>query len=111
MAPAPGATDAVQFEPEHKVTASAIYQLQTGTSLTADYQFVTGSLAISRDELSTLALEPYHLLNLGITQDLDRKGSAQIFGRIENVLDEDFATAYGFPEPGRTYYLGFRTKL
>ncbi len=106
----PGGTSAVQFEPEHMATVSATYRVWAGTALTADYQFVTGSAAISRDELSTLELDPYHLLNLGITQDV-AGGAAQLFGRIENVLDEDYETAYGFPEAGRVFYLGMRTKL
>lgn len=110
LAPVPGGTSAVQFEAEHMATVSATYRVLAGTTLSADYQFVTGSVAISRDERATLELDPYHLLNLGITQDLAGE-RAQLFGRVENVLDEDYETAYGFPEAGRTFYLGMRTKL
>ena len=100
----------MQFEPEHTVTASATYRVLAGTALNADYQFVTGSVATSRDELATRELNAYHLVNLGVTQDIAGPG-AQLFGRIENVLDEDYETAYGFPDAGRTFYLGFRSKL
>ena len=110
LAPVPGGTNAVQFEPEHTVTVSANYRVRPDLVLNADYQFIAGSVALSRDELSTLELDAYHLVNLGLTQDL-AGGSAQIFGRIENLLDENYQTAYGFPEAGRTYYLGFRSKL
>lgn len=53
LAPIPGGTSAVQFEPEHTVTASLSYRVLADTLLSADYQFVAGSVAISRDELST----------------------------------------------------------
>ncbi len=110
LAPVAGGTTAVQFEPEHTATLSANYRVLAGTTLSADYQFVAGSVAITRDELSTRELDAYHLVNLGVTQDL-AGNAAQLFGRVENVLDEDYQTAYGFPEAGRTFYLGLRTKL
>lgn len=110
LAPTAGGTNAVQFEPEHTATASINYRVLSGTVLSADYQYVAGSVAISRDELSTLALDNYNLVNVGITQDLSG-GAAQVFGRVENLLDENYQTAYGFPEAGRTFYVGFRTKL
>ena len=110
LAPTPGGTSAVQFEPEHTATASINYRLLAGTVLSADYQFVAGSVALSRDQLSTLPLDNYNLVNVGLTQDISGS-AAQVFGRVENLLDENYQTAYGFPEAGRTFYLGFRTKL
>lgn len=110
LAPVAGGTTAVQYEPKHTVTLSANYHFVTGTTLSADYQYVAGSVSISKDELSTLDLDAYHLVNFGITQDFDG-GAAQLFGRIENILDENYETAYGFFEPGRTFFVGLRSKL
>jgi len=110
LAPVPGGVTAVQYEPKHTVTLSADYRFITGTTLSVDYQYVAGSVSISRDELSTLDLDAYHLVNLGLTQDFDG-GAAQLFGRIENLLDEDYETSYGFPEAGRIFFVGLRSKL
>jgi vitamin B12 transporter len=110
LAPVAGGTTAVQYEPKHTVTFSTDYHFVTGTTVSADYQFVADSVAISRDQLATLALDPYHLLGVGFTQDFDG-GAAQLFGRVDNILDEDYQTSYGFPEPGRTFFVGLRSRL
>ncbi len=110
LAPVSGGTSKVQHDPGHTATVSATYSIFAGTMLSADYQFVTDSFAVSRDQLTAEKLDTYHLVNIGITQDLGGP-NAQLFGRIENVLDDDYELAYGFPEAGRTFYFGFRTKM
>ena len=108
--PVIGGTSAVQNEPEHKVTLSASYRFDWGTTLRADYLYAAGSVAISKDNINTLPLAPYHLLDFGITQDISG-GAFQLFARVENLFDENYETSFGFPEPGRTFFAGFRTKL
>ncbi len=108
--PVPGGTSAVQNEPEHKVTLSASYHFDCGTTVRADYLYAAGSVAISKDNIHTLPLVPYHLLDFGITQDISG-GAFQLFARVENLLDQNYETSFGFPEPGRTFFAGFRTKL
>jgi outer membrane cobalamin receptor len=103
-------TSVLDNQPEHKVMAAASYAFDTGTTLLADYQYVAGSFAVSRDQITTLELADYHLLNLGITQDLP--GNAyQLYGRVENVLDENYESSFGFPEAGRVFFLGLRARL
>lgn len=103
-------TSTIDNEPEHKFMAAASYLVGNGTTLLADYQYVTGSYAVARNQIDTLELADYHLLNLGITQDLP--GNAfQLYGRVENVLDENYESSFGFPEAGRVFYLGLRAKL
>lgn len=108
--PVVGGTSTIDNEPEHKAFAAVSYALDGGTTLLADYQYVAGSYAVARNQIDTLELADYHLLNLGITQDLP--GNAfQIYGRAENVLDQDYESSFGFTEPGQTFFLGLRTKL
>lgn len=113
--PGPGvnlvaASDKLDNEPRHKLMLAASYTFDTGTTLNADYQFVAASYAVSRDLVTTLRLRDYHLLNLGITQDV-AGGALELYGRIENVLDENYESSFGFPEAGRTFFIGVRTKL
>lgn len=112
LAPGPvvGATDKLDNEPRHKLMLAASYAFDTGTTVMADYQFVAASYAVSRDLVATQRLRDYHLLNLGFTQDI-AGGAFEFYGRVENVLDENYESSFGFPEAGRTFFAGVRTKL
>lgn len=48
----------------------------------------------------------YTLVGAGLSYDVTN--SAEIYLRIENLLDEDYETAGGFNQPGRAAYVGLR---
>jgi outer membrane cobalamin receptor len=52
----------------------------------------------------------YNVLDLGVSRSLwnDRM---RLIGRIENVFDEDYQESFGFPQPGRRFYLGAEFRL
>jgi outer membrane cobalamin receptor len=104
-----GGTSTIDNEPEHKVMAVVSYAIGGGATLLADYQYVADSFAVGRDQIQTLELADYHLLNLGVTQDVG--GAYQLYGRVENVLDENYESSFGFPEAGRVFFIGLRAKL
>ena len=104
------ASDKLDNNPRHKFMAAASYAIGNGTTLLADYQFVAASFSVSRNLIDTLRLHDYHLLNLGFTQDIEG-GAFQFYGRVENVLDENYKSSFGFPESGRIFFAGVRTKL
>jgi outer membrane cobalamin receptor len=104
-----GGTSTIDNEPEHKVMAAVSYAIGGGATLLADYQYVADSFAVGRDQIQTLELADYHLLNLGVTQDIG--GAYQLYGRVENVLDENYESSFGFPEAGRVFFIGLRAKL
>lgn len=58
-----------------------------------------------------MTLGDYHVVNLGLTYDLLPGGQVQLFGRLENLLDEDYEHSFGFPEPGRSAFVGLRAKF
>ena len=89
--------------------AAVSYAIGGGATLLADYQYVAGSFAVARNQIQTLELADYHLLNLGLTQDIG--GAYQLYGRVENVLDENYELSFGFPEAGRVFFIGLRAKL
>ena len=104
-----GGTSTIDNEPEHKFMAAVSYAIGGGATLLADYQYVADSFAVARNQIDTLELADYHLLNLGVTQDVG--GAYQLYGRVENVLDENYESSFGFPEAGRVFFIGLRAKL
>lgn len=119
----PGAgTRELQYRPEHKVTVTASYKFDTGTTLNADYLFVAGSKALPGGDgggggggaidgpTPVLPLDSYHVVNAGITQTIPDT-SAELFGRIDNVFDENYVESFSHPQPGRSYYFGMRAKF
>lgn len=43
---------------------------------------------------------------LGLTASCRVGEKFEVFGRVENLLDEDYAKAYGYGTPGRSFYAG-----
>ncbi len=58
---------------------------------------------------STVTLDSYTLVNLAGSYRLDK--TFQLFGRIENLADEDYEEMFTFGTPGRTAYVGLRVSL
>ena len=110
----PGATTKeLQNRPEHKITGKATYNFKTGLNIWGEYLYVKGSKALSRSSFvptQVLELDDYHVVNAGVSQDLDG-GRMQIYGRIENLFDENYQHSFGFEQPGFTAFAGVKTKL
>lgn len=51
----------------------------------------------------------YTLVGAGVSYDLS--DSAEVYLRVENLLDEDYETAGGFNQPGRAAYFGLRANF
>lgn len=113
----PGAlTDKVQNVPAHKFTASAGYKFDSGLALSADYLYVAGAYAIAgggddggSGPSPELALDSYHVVNVGAAQDIPGT-TAQLFGRVDNLFDENYVENFGFPQAGRTFRAGLKAK-
>jgi vitamin B12 transporter len=56
----------------------------------------------------TVELASYTLASLAARYRLSER--FEIFGRIENLLDEDYEDVYGFATPGVAAYVGFRAR-
>ena len=54
----------------------------------------------------TVSLKEYVLVNLGL--DYKVSGNIALFGRVENLLDEDYEEIFSFATPGRAAYGGVR---
>lgn len=56
--------------------------------------------------VSQVSLDPYTLVNLAGSYQLTEK--AQIYARVENLLDQDYEEVYTYGSPGITAYGGFK---
>jgi vitamin B12 transporter len=56
-----------------------------------------------------VVLPAFTLVNLAASYDID--GHVEVFGRVENLTDEDYYEVFAFPTPGRAAYVGARVKF
>ena len=56
-----------------------------------------------------VVLPSFTLVNLSASYDLAEQ--VEVFGRVENLTDEDYYEVFGFPTQGRAAYVGARVKF
>jgi len=68
--------------------------------------YVTGALALSRNEpVVTTDVGRYNVIDLGVSQSF-RDDRVRLIARVENLFDENYQESFGFPQPGRRFYVG-----
>lgn len=94
--------------PRHEVYVSASYLWCKKFRTTIEAKFVN-----AREELNfggpNFDIEDYAIVNLAAEYEVNSHWS--IFGRIENLGDEQYAEVFGFPALGRGAYGGFRVRF
>jgi vitamin B12 transporter len=60
------------------------------------------------DAANTVRLRGYQLVTLRAAWPLGEH--LELFGRVENVFDEDYQAAAGYGTPGRGAYIGARAR-
>ena len=67
----------------------------------------------SRDDyksvVDTYNLNSYWLVNLNARYNINKNVS--LYARIENLLNKDYETTYGYEQPGRGAYVGVNFKM
>jgi outer membrane receptor protein involved in Fe transport len=105
------ATTAVQNRPRHKFSLRADYDFSTGTRLYATVLRVSGALALSRNEpVVTTETGSYNVFDIGVSQSF-RNDRMRLIARVENLFDENYQESFGFPQPGRRFYVGAEFRL
>ena len=91
--------------PRHEGYTSASYLWFGRLRTTVEGKFVSG-----REELSfggpNFDIEDYAFVNVAAEYEINRNIS--VFGRINNVTDEQYSEVFGFPALGRGGYAGLR---
>ncbi|KFG89204.1 Outer membrane vitamin B12 receptor BtuB [Sphingobium herbicidovorans NBRC 16415] len=88
------------------VSVSADYIWSFGLSAGATLTMVGDSF---NDAANTQSLDGYALM--GVRASLPITGSLEIYGRIDNLFDEEYATVYGYNTYGRSAYGGVRVRF
>ena len=92
--------------PRHTATLFADYAAPFGLSLGADLRLVGESFD---DAGNTVPLDGYALVDLRAAFEI--LDGIELFGRVENVFDEDYQTAAGYNSPGRGTFVGLRGRM
>jgi len=98
----------IAASPGEKLDLSLRYQFTPALNTTLQLQWINNLYSVEDPYAYTppvyRKLEPYVLLhlrgNLNLHKNLD------LYAAVENLLDTDYQTMYGFPMPGRSFTVG-----
>jgi len=92
--------------PRHAATLSASFAPVDDVALAADLRLVSRSFD---DAFNAVPLDSYAVVTLRGSWDISDQ--LQLYARVENLGDEDYQTAAGYAQPGRSAYFGVRVRL
>jgi len=92
--------------PRHSATIFADWQTPLGAVIGADLRLVGDSFD---NAANTVQLEGYEVFDLRASYPFG--DSVELFGRVENVFDEEYQTAAGYGSAGRGAFLGVRAQM
>ena len=92
--------------PRHSATIFADYAAPFGLKLGADLRLVGESFD---DAGNTVRLDGYALVDLRAAFEVF--DGIELFGRVENLFDDDYQTAAGYGSPGRGAFVGLRGRM
>ena len=101
--------DALEYTPAHKafaeVATSPFLWLTASTSveIVGDQEFQ------DRQVLTWGTLGPYAVWDARLA--VSPTDVVEVWGRVTNILDANYQTEYGFPDPGREWWVGLRLAL
>ncbi len=103
-----GAT--LQYRPRHRVTALARYSAPWGSAAALDLEYVAGEVYLPRrGSFAARNLPDFAVVGIRVEQRIRRV--LGIYGGVNNLLDQAYEEAYGFPASRRTAYLGLDARI
>lgn len=92
--------------PEHQANIQATYSWGNGASLGGSIRYVGDSFD---NAANSYVLQSYTLLDLRAAYPVNEH--LELYGRIENALDDDYETTRNYGSPGRGVYAGVRARF
>ena len=93
--------------PKHSGRGDIGYVFDAGrASVNLSAQYVADNRDTNFGNFSTVTLDPYWLVNVAAAYKVTP--GVEVFGRIENVLDQDYQEVYGFETAGVAAYAGVK---
>jgi vitamin B12 transporter len=105
---APGAANegnTLARRPRHAATLSADWESPWSLRLGADVRVVSASFD---DAANTVRLGGYEVVTL--RAEVPLTDTVEIYGRVENLFDDEYQTAAGYDTQGRAAYVGARAR-
>jgi vitamin B12 transporter len=103
---APNEGNDLARRPRHAATFSADWTTPWVLELGADVRIVSGSYD---DAANLTRLGGYAVVTLRAALPIG--DTVELFGRVENLFDEDYRTAAGYGTPGHGAYIGARARF
>lgn len=91
--------------PANKFGISALFSPTENTNLTIKYNYTGERTIFDFGSFSEIELDDYALLDLNASHEFLNNGM-RIFGSLNNALDKDFVSVYGFTTRGRNFNVG-----
>ena len=92
--------------PRHAATMTGEWRILDKVTVAADLRFVSSSFD---DAFNAVRLDGYETLTLRGSWDVSE--TVQLFGRVENLWDEQYQTAAGYGTAGTSAHIGARLTL
>lgn len=97
--------------PQARAGVTVNWQVNDSWNTSVDYQWVDEQFASSQHTGDTVfeKLDEYHRVDASVFWDINEVVKANF--TLENMLDEEYQTAVGFPAPGLLWRVGLRWQL
>ncbi len=96
----------LQYRPEYKLTLDADYRMTSRWVFNTRYQHIGRQAYFSRADASEYQyLSSYGVVSTRLSYLMPGDMGSYYLG-VDNLLDKDFVTSYGFPQQGRFIYTG-----
>jgi len=101
----------IQYVPRHRLTGETRWAAPWGLSAALNVQYVAGQVYQSRRlPLQLGNLPDYALVGIRLEQRIPRL-PLDVYGGVDNLFDEAYEQAYGYPLARRVAYAGFDVRL
>jgi vitamin B12 transporter len=102
----PSAGNRLPRRPENLANVTASWAWASGLSTSVAARYVGKSFT---SDFNTVSTDPYTLVDLRASYPLP--GGLELYGRVENLFDEDYETVPDYGVPGRSAIVGIRARF
>jgi vitamin B12 transporter len=95
--------------PEHKINLDVAYRPIEDVSVSFDVLYVGKRDDVDFVTFAPVKEDPYTVLSLAASWQARK--NLRLFGRVENLLDEDYEEPNGFGHPGIGFFAGVEARL
>lgn len=90
--------------PTHSINLLLNRRYDSGFEWNTETSFISKQYSFDSDSKGMKRLPDYLILNARIAQMLF--SNYMLYFRVNNIIDKYYETEYGFPQPGREYFIG-----